>query len=138
MRLVTLPMKPGPVVLGDAPVTVSATCLRWRRTVDLAALALPSLRMRAAWPEVEGAVGLAIAVEPLRVATWSLSVWHDEEDLRRFLGSPAHVAAMKAHRRRLSSSASTCWRTECFVLGEAWREAKRRLSHPGDRRVASD
>jgi hypothetical protein len=125
--MVRLPMKRGPVVLGDDPVIVSATCLRWHRVVDLAALAWPSLRMRAGWPAVQGAVGLAIAVEPLRRATWSLSVWQSEGDLRRFLGSPAHVGAMKAHRRRLSTSASAYWRSEHFVAGDAWREARRRL-----------
>jgi hypothetical protein len=125
--MVRLPLKPGPVLLGDDPVIVSATCLRWRGVVDLTALAWPSLRMRADWPSVDGAVGLAIAVELSQRATWSLSVWRSKEDLRRFLGSPAHVAAMAEHRHRLSTSASATWRSERFVLGEAWQEARRRL-----------
>lgn len=122
-----LPLKPGAAAFGDDPVVVTATCLRWRSVVDLAALAMPSLRMRAGWPAVEGAIGLAIAVELSQRATWSLSVWRSEEALRRFLGSPAHVAAMTEHRHRLRTSASATWRSERFVLGGAWREAIRRL-----------
>jgi len=125
--MVRLPLKPGAVAFGDDSVIVSATCLRWRGLGDLAALARPALRMRADWPSVDGAIGLAIAVELSQRATWSLSVWRSEEDLRRFLGSPAHVAAMTAHRRRLSTSSSATWRSERFVLGDAWREARRRL-----------
>jgi hypothetical protein len=125
--MVRLPLKPGAVAFGDDAVIVSATCLRWRGLGDLVALVWPALRMRAGWPSVDGAVGLAIAVELSQRATWSLSVWRSEEALRRFLASPAHVAAMTEHRRRLSTSASATWHSERFVLGDAWQEARRRL-----------
>lgn len=52
------------------------------------------LRVQRSWSEREGSLGLALWVHPLRGRLGSLSAWESEDDLRRWLSSPEHEAAV--------------------------------------------
>jgi hypothetical protein len=60
-----------------------------------------------------GAIGVMPYVDPLRRPGSSLSVSQAEDDLRRFIALPRHVASMRAYRDRVSMRAVT-WTTERF------------------------
>lgn len=118
--------KPGPAAASGS-VLVSATRFRYRRWRDMPAVWRHGWRLRHAWSSREGAVGLFTAVELTRPVTWSLSAWTGEEDLRRFMRDPGHVALMRAFRPRLAESTSVTWRAAAFDPEPAWREAVARL-----------
>ena len=60
----------------------------------------------------------------------SLSIWATEDDLRRFVALPRHVAIMRRYRDRLHVRATT-WTTENFSVAEAWEQRNERLAAAG-------
>jgi hypothetical protein len=99
------------------------TCTDFERFRDMPGAGLAALRLRRAFPSTTGAIGLSLAVQPLARRSWSISAWETEEHLRRFLGSPAHIAIVRQYRAtvRVSSTIST---VERFQLKQAWRTAQ--------------
>jgi heme-degrading monooxygenase HmoA len=87
---------------------------------DMPGAALAALRFRHALPSTQGAIGLSLAVQPLARRTWSISAWETEDDLRRFLGSSAHVAIVREYRTRVRVT-STLSKVERFHLRQVWR-----------------
>jgi heme-degrading monooxygenase HmoA len=121
MRL-RIPWKQGP---GRGPSAVVAmTCTNFERFRDMPGAALAALRLRRAFPSTQGAIGLSLALQPLARRSWSISAWETEEHLRRFLGSPAHVAIVRQYRSNVHVS-STISTVERFQLKTAWRDAER-------------
>ena len=101
-----IPFTAGPEVRADGPVVVSLTDFTFRRR-HLPAVARLGLRLRQGWYAMPGAVGLWLWAEPLRGRSGSVSVWTNEDDLRRFVRLPAHTAIMRDWRSRGSLRATT-------------------------------
>jgi hypothetical protein len=108
-------------------VLVSLTDLRMHRWRHVPGATLAGLRLRRAWPQMQGAVGLWLWSEPLRRRSGSISVWTSEEDLMRFVRWPVHVAIMSRYRDRGALTASS-WEVDEFSRRDVLREAERRLS----------
>ena len=119
--------KPGPAARTDASVVVSVTDFRVRRWRDLPGAWLAGVRLRRAWPRLDGAVGLWLWADPRSGRSGSISVWEREEDLRRFVRWPVHVAIVRRYRDRGELSAAT-FAAERFDRAAAFREARRRLA----------
>ena len=128
--ILRLPWRPGPVTDATGPVVVSATKFTYKRFRDLPAVALAAWRLLRGWRTRPGAIGVIVGGEPWKRITYSMSVWDNEEDLRRFVAAPDHGPLMRDYRSRLEASISTVWLADGLVLDEAWREAMRRLGQP--------
>ena len=120
------PWKPGPEA-ADGPVFVSVTDFRVHRHRDLPSVWLAGLRLRQAWPEMPGAVGLWLWAEPGRRRGGSVSVWRSADDLRAFVGWPPHVEVMRRFRSsgRLESES---WQAQRFDRREIWARARDALA----------
>jgi hypothetical protein len=132
-QIVTLPyMFPrtawmqGPAGDTAGPVVVSLTDFTAHRWRDEPGIVLSGLRLRRAWPTMQGAVGLWLWSDVRRRRSGSVSVWASEEDLRRFVRWPVHLAIVRRYRDSGSLTAST-WEAERFDRSEVLREASRRL-----------
>ena len=126
--IVWMRWRAGSVRATSGSVVVSATKFTYRRWRDMPLVALFGWRLRSAWGERPGAVGLVTGGEPHKRVTYSLSVWQSRADLKRFLVAPEHLALVRRFRPRLSASKSVVWETADFSLAEAWEEAMRRLA----------
>lgn len=107
-------------------VVIAATEARVGRYRDLPGAAIAALRLRRGWPALDGAVALSLTAQPLKRTTRSISVWQTEEDLVRFLHSPAHLAIVRRYRGRLSIR-SAIWSSGSFDPMCARDEAERHL-----------
>jgi hypothetical protein len=107
-------------------VLISVTDFTTHRWRDLPAIWFNGLRLRRAWPRMQGAVGMWLWADPLRRRSGSISVWTSEAELRRFVRWPVHMAIVRKYRSRGSLTASS-WTAERFEPAEAIREAERRL-----------
>ena len=117
----------GPCTAADEPVLVSVTDFHVARVRDLPAVWAEGLRLRRAWPAMPGAVGMWLWAKPLRRRSGSVSVWRSEEDLRRFVRWPRHVAIMHRYRE-FGELASCTWPAERFDRAQIWGDARRRLA----------
>ena len=123
-----IPWTKGAAANGSTAVggVVSATRTRVQRYRDLPAISWRGLRLRAAWPEMPGAIGIQVASQPLRRITWTITLWESERDLKEFVRSQPHLDTLRPFRSRMSVAGAT-WETNQFVLKDAWAEARRRL-----------
>jgi hypothetical protein len=108
-------------------VLISVTGFKVTRLRDMPGVWLAGVRLRRAWPQLEGAVGLWLWTEPFKRRGGSISVWESEDDLLQFVRWPVHVAIMRKYRKR-GSLRSTTWEADRLVLSDVWREAKLRLA----------
>jgi heme-degrading monooxygenase HmoA len=118
----------GPRQDASGPVFVSVTDFvadRWR---DLPRIYWEALRLRSGWPTLPGAVGLCLWTKPLQRRSGSVSLWHDEDDVRAFIGTPLHVAIMKRNRGH-GTLVATSW-TESTAVSRrtVWQRAAARLA----------
>lgn len=125
MRVNRAPWKAGPEP-AEGEVVVSITDFQVHRRRDLPGVWLNGVRLRRSWPGRAGAVGIWVWSEPWTRRSGSISVWRSEEDLRRFVTWPVHLAIMRAYRDRGTLVAST-WRTTTSSPGGIWREARERV-----------
>ncbi len=125
--LLRTPWRPGQQDGADGPVLISVTDFRLNAARDLPGAYLAAMRLRRAWPDLEGAIGLWLWAKPLQLRSGSVSVWRSEEDLARFVRWPVHVAIMRKYRGagRLTSQA---WLADRFVAPQIWRDAARLLT----------
>lgn len=107
---------------------VSATRFVYRRRSYLALVSYHAWRLRRAWGSREGSVGLMTGAEMGAPITYSLSVWANEDGLRKFLRAPDHLKLMRSFRPRLAASQSVTWKTDQLMPEELWREGMRRLA----------
>jgi hypothetical protein len=119
-------MRPGPVPRTDGKVLVSLTEFTARRRRDLPAIARDGLALSRGWWAMPGAIGVLLYLDGLSGRGGSLSVWATEEDLRRFIALPRHVAIMRKYRSRVAVR-SAMWWTEGFRVAEAWAQRDERL-----------
>jgi|GEM_PF-1087265 len=92
--------KAGPQADVSGRVLVSFTDFTANGFLDLPGAVRAGFALRAAWPEMAGAVGMWLWTVPLSKRCGSLSVWTDEAALRAFVRTPAHVAIVRAYRGR--------------------------------------
>lgn len=116
------PFKPGPDGRWDGAIHVSVTDFAVHRARDLPTVWMQGLRLRRAWPQMQGAVGLWLWAIPSQRRGGSVSVWRGEEDLMRFVRWPVHVAIMRENRDR-GSLRSESWESPRFAPHEVWRQA---------------
>jgi hypothetical protein len=111
----------------DGSVLVSVTDFEVTDLRDRMSAWVLGLRLRRAWPSMSGAIGLWLWVKPLRRRSGSVSVWRSEEDLRRFVRWPRHVAIMRRYRGAGELTSATWW-AERFDATQIWAAAERRLT----------
>jgi len=129
-HLVRAGWKRGPCAAHEGPVVVSFTDFTFAKWRDVPGAWLAAMRLRRAWPQLHGAVGLMLWVRPLSRRSGSISVWASEADLRRFVSWPVHLAIMRRYGPRMLGTSAT-WRSDRFVRSEAVAEARRRLAPDG-------
>lgn len=122
-----LPWRAGPANETDDPVLVSVTDFRLAKAQDLPGAYITALRLHRAWSGLEGAIGMWLWTEPFARRYGAVSVWQDEQALRRFVSGPVHVAIMRKYRDKGKLS-STSWHAERFIPAQAWQQATRRLA----------
>jgi hypothetical protein len=125
--LLRLPWASGPTAPLDGPVLISVTDFRLAKVRKMPGEYLAAMRLRHAWPQLQGAVGMWLWAQPLARRSGAVSVWQDEEDLRRFVNWPVHVAIMRKYRDA-GKLTSTSWTAERFIAAEVWQEATRLLA----------
>jgi len=108
------PCAPGPDAAASGPVVVSVTDFTVARWRHVPGIALTGLRLRMGWYAMPGAVGLWLWSLPAQRRSGSISVWTGEDELRRFVALPEHVAVMRRNRDRGALRATT-WRAERFA-----------------------
>jgi hypothetical protein len=92
------------------------------RARDVPRVARAGMRFRGAWPQTEGALGLWVAGTVSGRRQVSVSVWRSEEDLRRFVRSPAHLQVMRDFRDA-GDLITTAWTAERMDRSLIWRQA---------------
>ncbi len=107
---------------------LSVTDFRLNSAWSMRGAYVAAMRLRRAWPELEGAVGMWLWAQPHRRRSGAVSVWQSAEDLTRFVRWPVHVATMHKYRKK-GEIASISWQAERFDPERAWREAVGYLSH---------
>jgi heme-degrading monooxygenase HmoA len=120
-------MTPGPVPRTDGRVIVSFTEFTARRLGDLPGIARHGIALSRGWWAMPGAIGVLLYVDVAKKRGGSLSVWASEDDLRRFVALPRHVAIMRKYRERVSVR-SAMWETANFRTEDAWAERHERLA----------
>jgi hypothetical protein len=98
-------MAAGPQARGDGPAIVSLTEFTARRARDLPLIARDGLALARGWWALDGAIGVVLYLDGR--SGGSLSLWRDEEALRRFVALPRHVAIMRRYRERVTVRAAT-------------------------------
>ena len=116
----------GPAARHTGPVLVSLTDFRAHRARDLPGIYLAGLRLREGWYAMPGAIGLWLWGQPLQRRGGSLTVWESNDDLRRFISLPAHVAIMRRYRDR-GTIASDTWELDRFETSLVRAHAEVRL-----------
>lgn len=121
-----MPWAPGPAAAAadGGGVIVSVTDFAAAHLRDVPAIALTGMRLRQGWYAMPGAVGLWLWSLPLERRSGSVSVWTSDEDLRRFVTLPAHVAIMRRFKK-VGRLRSATWRADHFVAVETNRRARR-------------
>jgi hypothetical protein len=119
--------KEGPAGADGSPVLVSVTDFQLGRVQDVPAVWVVGLRLRHAWPLIPGAIGLWLWAKPLARRSGSVSVWRSEQDLRRFVAWPRHVAIMRRYRGA-GELTSAIWWADHFDAAGIWTAAERRLT----------
>jgi hypothetical protein len=115
---------PGPDLETDGGVVVSVTDFTANRVRDVPGIVRTGLRLRAGWYAMRGAVGLCLWSLPLDRRSGSISVWTSEDDLRGFIGLPAHLEVMRRYGNR-GSVRSTTWKEERFASADVLDQARR-------------
>jgi heme-degrading monooxygenase HmoA len=125
--MIRLPWVHGPLADWRGPRFVGATRFTYRHRRHLPLVFWNGLRLRAAWGENEGAIGLSIMADWRTRTTYTLSAWRSEDDLRRWVRGAAHARLMRAFAARLESMATHGWIEDDFDLRAAWAEGRRHL-----------
>ena len=112
--MLTTPWIDGPAADHTDEVVVSVTEFAPAHRRDLARAAATGLRLALGWFAMPGAVALSLWSLPHRARSGSISVWVDEEDLRRFVALPLHVEVMRRYRERGTVRSAT-WPMERFA-----------------------
>lgn len=108
-------------------MVVSFTEFTAHRLRDLPAIVRDGVSLSRGWWAMPGAIGVILYLDVAGKRGGSLSAWEQEDDLRRFVGLPRHVATMRAFRDRVSVRSAT-WQMEQFRTRDAWEQGRARLA----------
>jgi hypothetical protein len=108
-------MVSGPLPRHDGPMIVSLTEFTPRHARDWPLIARDGLALTRGWWAMAGAIGVVLYGDLRHRRGGSLSLWTNEEDLRRFVALPRHVAIMRRYRDRGTVRAAT-WTAEGLDL----------------------
>jgi hypothetical protein len=111
----------------SAPIFLSATRFTYRKLWDMPLVSWHGFRLRSAWGQVEGAVGMFTAASFLDRTTYTLSVWKSAADFMAWVRSPHHAHLMSGYKDRLESWSSVTWSADTFRRSDAWEQALSRL-----------
>lgn len=122
---------PGPAeaAANSDGVIVSVTDFAAARLRDAPMIALTGMRLREGWYAMPGAVGLWLWSLPLERRSGSVSVWTSDEDLRRFVKLPAHLAIMRRFKKAGRLRSAT-WHAERFAATATMGRARRWIATP--------
>ncbi|WP_344680352.1 hypothetical protein [Saccharopolyspora taberi] len=126
MLLLRTRWSPGPDAGTDQPVLVTITDYTSNTHRDLPGIVRAGLRLRRAWPALDGAVGVWLWTIPRQRRAGSVAVWTGTEALRRFVGLPDHVAIMRHYHPR-GRTRSTRWEHATADPAGIWSDAHRQL-----------
>jgi len=115
----------------EAEYPVLLTYLPMRRLSRLPGFLGYVRRIQKQLDRTEGLVGYSLLARPLRSNYWTLSVWQDEEALRRFVREPPHRNAMQELPRYLSGFRTTRWTATGRTLPPTWKDALARGNDDG-------
>jgi hypothetical protein len=124
----------GPVPRGEGPYVISFTEFTARRAWVLPGIVREGRRLRDGWWAMPGAIGVSLWFEPGRRRGGALSVWTDEQHLRRFVGLPRHVEVVRRFRADVAVR-STTWTAQELSVSAAFAEARMRLDRERDARA---
>ena len=120
--------QPGPVIVDPGqPVYVSVTDFRIHHPRHALGAWRAGLRLRRSWPRLDGAIGLWLWGQPLKLRSGAVSIWQSEADLMHFLRSPVHRAIVGQYCRRMSGT-STGWKAPRLDRPAIWRQATNMLT----------
>jgi heme-degrading monooxygenase HmoA len=120
--------KPGARTESEGRRLVAATRFAFRRVRDLPFVVWHGLGFRRDWAEIQGAVGVLLAVDLRRRTTYSVSVWESEEDLNRWLRSADHAEVIRKYGHRVEHSKAAIWWVDDFKVRGAWKMAHQQLA----------
>ncbi|MFD9130621.1 putative quinol monooxygenase [Kitasatospora sp. NPDC059571] len=112
---------------------VMASRLVVRSPADLPRFLRASLAARRQARTAPGALGLSIAVQPLRRTFWTVSAWESREALRGYAAAEPHRGIMAALRPAAAESVFTLWEVPAEELPIPWDEARQRLARAAPR-----
>lgn len=121
--VLTSPWVRGPAAGRSGAVVVSVTEFAAAHRRDLPGIARTGLRLALGWYAMPGAVGLSLWSLPHGSRVGSISVWAEDDDLRRFVGLPRHVDVMRRYRERGTVRSAT-WAMERFARADVLRRAR--------------
>lgn len=130
---VRTPWKRGPAASSSGPLLISYTEFTPHSMRDVPAIYLAAERLRKACTDLDGAVGVTTYWQLFRRRGGSLSVWENEEALRRFVSLPFHLEIMRRYRDR-GSLRAVDWQADSFRLHSAMRAGQRALDEGRGRR----
>jgi hypothetical protein len=113
------------------PVYVSVTDFRIHRPQHALGAWRTGLALRRSWPRVDGAVGLWLWGQPLKLRSGAVSIWQSEVDLMHFVRSPVHRAIVGQYRSRMGGT-STGWTAPELDRPTIWRQATNLLTSAPD------
>jgi hypothetical protein len=115
--------RPGRAIADPSqPVYVSVTDFRINHPRHALGAWRTGLRLRRSWPRLEGAIGLWLWSEPLKLRSGAVSIWQSEADLLRFVRSPVHRAIIAKYRTRMSGT-SIGWTAAGPDRAAIWEQA---------------
>lgn len=127
--IISTPWTAGPCEGTQNPVVLSFTDFRAGSEEDQQRIFETGLKLRESWPVIQGAVGLWLWAKPAELRGGSLSVWEAQDDLRRFIRWPVHVAIMREWKDRIRVVADS-WEAERFVAADVWARAEGEMTRP--------
>jgi hypothetical protein len=83
--------------------------LELARARDVPGFLMAALRIRRVALRTPGVGGISLRAQPLRRTFWTLSTWHDETAIGKFMRSEAHRAVMVKYRDRMAGSHFHTW-----------------------------
>jgi hypothetical protein len=128
------PWTDGPDAGAPGPHILSVNEYRPHRLRDVAPIARYSKELTQQLSTTDGFYGIATAVAPRGLITYSLSIWTEEATLRAFTISPLHRHVMNEYRTR-GYLRHIHWWGAFTTIGAGMAEATRRLDAGEGRRV---
>lgn len=104
-------------------VWVTASRLSFDSFFTLTQAAPGALSLWTGWGRIEGAVGLSMRIEPTRLASWTRSVWIDENASTNFIKSAEHQKIMTQFGKKGVSGSEYSWEDDTFGLTTSWEKA---------------